>query len=130
LRSEQVAPFSREPASAAPATALAGLAAKRQDESIHDTYDNRSRFHDISDPASPPQDRAPLHASVDLPKDGRKPTERLPPGSVVDVLDRDGIWVGRGFYNAHSRITLRILTNDANEPIDRCLLRAHHRPGR
>jgi 23S rRNA (cytosine1962-C5)-methyltransferase len=37
---------------------------------------------------------------------------------VVDVLDRDGKWVGRGFYNAHSRITLRILTGNADEPID------------
>ncbi len=47
-----------------------------------------------------------------------KPTARLPPGSIVDVLDRDGVWVGRGFYNGHSRITLRILTTDANEAID------------
>src|SRR5258708_3750377 len=47
-----------------------------------------------------------------------KPSMRLPPGSVVDVLERDGQWVGRGFYNGHSRITLRILTTDANEPID------------
>src|SRR5207245_1356766 len=36
----------------------------------------------------------------------------------VDVQDRDGQWVGRGFYNGHSRITLRILTTDPNEPID------------
>src|SRR5881392_189032 len=47
-----------------------------------------------------------------------RPATRLPPGSVVDVLDRDGTWVGRGFYNGHSRITLRILTTDANEAID------------
>src|SRR5437660_967067 len=47
-----------------------------------------------------------------------KPATRLPGGSVVDVLDRDGQWVGRGFYNGHSRISLRILTSDANEPID------------
>src|SRR5579863_7824263 len=47
-----------------------------------------------------------------------KPAARLPPGSVVDVLDRDGHWVGRGFYNGHSRITLRILTTDPNEAID------------
>jgi 23S rRNA (cytosine1962-C5)-methyltransferase len=33
-----------------------------------------------------------------------RPAERIPPGSVVDVLDRDGQWVGRGFYNGHSRI--------------------------
>src|SRR5262245_45542697 len=47
-----------------------------------------------------------------------KPATRLPGGSVVDVLDRDGQWVGRGFYNGHSRIALRILTSDPAEPID------------
>src|SRR5262245_20695839 len=47
-----------------------------------------------------------------------KPATRIPNGSVADVLDRDGKWVGRGFYNAHSRISLRILTTDANEVID------------
>jgi 23S rRNA (cytosine1962-C5)-methyltransferase len=47
-----------------------------------------------------------------------KPPTRLPGGSIVDILDRDGNWVGRGFYNGHSRIALRVLTSDANEPID------------
>jgi 23S rRNA (cytosine1962-C5)-methyltransferase len=47
-----------------------------------------------------------------------KPAERLPPGSVVDVLDRDSKWVGRGFYNGHSRIALRVLTTDPTEAID------------
>ncbi len=47
-----------------------------------------------------------------------KPAGRLPPGSVVDIIDRDGQWVGRGFYNGHSRIALRILTADPAEPID------------
>src|SRR5262245_224490 len=47
-----------------------------------------------------------------------KPTTKIPNGSIVDVLDRDGKWVGRGFYNAHSRITLRILTSNAEETID------------
>src|SRR3989442_13576124 len=47
-----------------------------------------------------------------------KPATRLPGGSVVDVVDRDGQWVGRGFYNGHSRIALRILTTDADEAID------------
>lgn len=47
-----------------------------------------------------------------------KPVNRLPPGSVVDILDRDGVWVGRGFYNGHSRITLRVLTTDQSEVID------------
>src|SRR5262245_6589495 len=47
-----------------------------------------------------------------------KPATRLPGGSVVDVLDRDGQWVGRGFYNGHSRIALRILTTDPAEAVD------------
>jgi 23S rRNA (cytosine1962-C5)-methyltransferase len=47
-----------------------------------------------------------------------KPATRLPPGTVVDVIDRDGQWVSRGFYNGHSRITLRLLTADRNEAID------------
>src|SRR5216683_2341207 len=47
-----------------------------------------------------------------------KPAGRLPAGSVVDILERDGQWVGRGFYNGHSRIALRVLTTDRNEAID------------
>ncbi len=47
-----------------------------------------------------------------------KPATRLPGGSVVDILDRDGQWVGRGFYNGHSRITLRVLTTDPAEALD------------
>jgi 23S rRNA (cytosine1962-C5)-methyltransferase len=47
-----------------------------------------------------------------------KPAARLAPGSVVDILDRDGQWVGRGFYNGHSRIALRVLTSDPGEAID------------
>jgi 23S rRNA (cytosine1962-C5)-methyltransferase len=47
-----------------------------------------------------------------------KPATRLPPGSVVDIEDRDGHWVGRGFYNGHSRIALRVLTADPAEAVD------------
>jgi 23S rRNA (cytosine1962-C5)-methyltransferase len=47
-----------------------------------------------------------------------KPTARLPGGSVVDIVDRDDQWVGRGFYNGHSRIALRVLTADPAEAID------------
>ena len=47
-----------------------------------------------------------------------KPAQRLPPGSVVDILERGGQWVGRGFYNGHSRIALRVLTTDQDEAID------------
>jgi 23S rRNA (cytosine1962-C5)-methyltransferase len=48
-----------------------------------------------------------------------KPTARLHAGMVVDILDREGQWVGRGFYNGHSRIALRVLTADPAERIDR-----------
>jgi 23S rRNA (cytosine1962-C5)-methyltransferase len=47
-----------------------------------------------------------------------KPAARMPSGSVVDIIDRDNQWVGRGFYNAHSRISLRVLTTDPQEVID------------
>src|SRR5258708_37521501 len=47
-----------------------------------------------------------------------KPSQRLPGGTVVDIVDRDSQWVGRGFYNGHSRIALRVLTTDPEEAID------------
>jgi 23S rRNA (cytosine1962-C5)-methyltransferase len=47
-----------------------------------------------------------------------KPAQRVPGGSVVDIVDRDGQWVGRGFYNGHSRIALRVLTSDSAEAVD------------
>ena len=47
-----------------------------------------------------------------------KPTVRPKPGSVVDIIDREGNFAGRGFYNGHSRIALRVLTADPGETID------------
>jgi len=47
-----------------------------------------------------------------------KPSTRIAGGSVVDIVDRDNQWVGRGFYNGHSRIALRVLTTDAAESVD------------
>src|SRR5262249_58754649 len=47
-----------------------------------------------------------------------RPATRLPAGSVVDIVDKEGAWVGRGFYNGHSRITLRVLTTNRDEAID------------
>lgn len=41
-----------------------------------------------------------------------------PNGDVVDVLDWRGKFVGKGFYNAHSSIPIRMLTRDENEKID------------
>jgi len=39
-----------------------------------------------------------------------KASERIHSGSVVDIVDPKGQWVGRGFYNGHARIRLRLLT--------------------
>lgn len=47
-----------------------------------------------------------------------KPEERLPPGSIVDVVDRSGNHVGRGFYSGRARIALRILTTQPEQPLD------------
>jgi 23S rRNA (cytosine1962-C5)-methyltransferase len=47
-----------------------------------------------------------------------KPAVRPKPGSVVDIVDRAGNFAGRGFYNGHSRIALRVLTEDPDEAID------------
>ena len=47
-----------------------------------------------------------------------RPAARIPPGAVVDVVEKGGNWVGRGFYNGHSRITLRVLTDKQDEPVD------------
>jgi 23S rRNA (cytosine1962-C5)-methyltransferase len=47
-----------------------------------------------------------------------RPDARIAPGSVVDVIDVNGAWVARAFYNGHSRITLRVLTARADEPVD------------
>src|SRR5476649_360172 len=47
-----------------------------------------------------------------------KPADRIPPGSIVDIVDRDSQWVGRGFYNGHSRIALRLLNTSKDEAID------------
>lgn len=51
------------------------------------------------------------------------PATKVQNGAIVDVLDKAGQWVGRGIYNGHSRIALRILTADENEPIDAAFFR-------
>src|SRR3546814_20312971 len=47
-----------------------------------------------------------------------KPAQRPKPGSVVDVVGVDGTWIGRGFYNGHSRIALRMLEADTDVAVD------------
>ena len=47
-----------------------------------------------------------------------KPAVKPKPGSIVEIIDREGQFAGRGFYNGHSRIALRVLTADPAETID------------
>jgi 23S rRNA (cytosine1962-C5)-methyltransferase len=47
-----------------------------------------------------------------------KPASKPASGTIVDIEDRDGQWVGRGLYNGHSRIALRVLTANRDEAID------------
>ncbi len=47
-----------------------------------------------------------------------KPEQKPKPGSIVDIVDATGTWCARGFYNGHSRIALRVLTEDPDEAID------------
>src|SRR5690242_14416945 len=47
-----------------------------------------------------------------------KPANKPKPGTVVDIVDREGSFAGRGFYNGHSRIALRVLTADPDEAVD------------
>ncbi|MEO7067215.1 MAG: class I SAM-dependent rRNA methyltransferase [Rhodanobacter sp.] len=47
-----------------------------------------------------------------------KPETKLPPGSVVEIRDAKDRFVGRGFWNGHARIALRLLSHDPAEAID------------
>ncbi|TXH68554.1 MAG: class I SAM-dependent rRNA methyltransferase [Lysobacteraceae bacterium] len=47
-----------------------------------------------------------------------KPTQKPKPGSIVEVVGNDGVWIGRGFYNGHSRIALRLLERDPDVQVD------------
>ncbi len=47
-----------------------------------------------------------------------KPVAKPKPGTIVDIVDNTGHWVGRGFYNGHSRIALRVLTEDYEVTLD------------
>jgi len=45
--------------------------------------------------------------------------EGIVPGAIVDVYDSSDRWLARGYYNPHSQITIRLLTWDETEPVDR-----------
>ncbi len=42
----------------------------------------------------------------------RPPREPLDPGQLVEAVDRSGRVAGRGFFNPHSEIALRVLSDD------------------
>ncbi len=44
-----------------------------------------------------------------------KPERAIEPGSIVDVIDRQGKFVGRGFYNPRSEVAVRILTTETGD---------------
>ena len=44
-------------------------------------------------------------------------------GCVVDVLDSRQRFAARGFFNSRSRLTVRVLTRDEQEMIDRAFFR-------
>jgi 23S rRNA (cytosine1962-C5)-methyltransferase len=70
----------------------------------------------------PPQVRLKIERRSNHPwifqKMVEKPEPKPRPGSIVEIIDRDGTWCGRGFYNGHSRIALRVLTADPDEALD------------
>lgn len=49
----------------------------------------------------------------------RHPQQRLQPGSLVEVLSKEGRFIGRGIYNNKSNIGIRLLTEDTTEMLDR-----------
>ncbi|UPG85308.1 class I SAM-dependent rRNA methyltransferase [Luteibacter aegosomatis] len=75
----------------------------------------------MNTPASPviqlKSDRTPGHPWV-WSAQVVKPAERIPPGSVVEVVDTRGRFVGRGFWNGHARVALRMLTADPADTVD------------
>lgn len=50
-------------------------------------------------------------------------SEDIANGELVSVLDFDGYPLGTGFYNNHSKITIRMMTRDHNAVIDEDFLR-------
>ena len=53
----------------------------------------------------------------------QQPPHWIEPGGLVDVKSSTGKFVVRGYYNPHTDIAIRILTNDIEEAIDREFLR-------
>lgn len=47
----------------------------------------------------------------------------IAPGEIIDVFDSRNRFAGRGYYNAKSQITVRVLTRDEQEQIDQPFFR-------
>src|ERR1700759_4012311 len=84
--------------------------------------DGRLGYHFAMNPSANPLIRLKIERRSNHPwifqKMVEKPEPRPKPGTVVDIIDRDGTFAGRGFYNGNSRISLRVLTADPNEHVD------------
>ena len=46
------------------------------------------------------------------------PAAEISPGSVVDLVHPTGQWIGRGIYNPHSKIRIRVYQWGQSEPLD------------
>ncbi len=49
---------------------------------------------------------------------GKEKDTAAKPGEIVDVYTFDKVFIGRGYYNPQSQISVRLLTRDKNEQID------------
>lgn len=49
----------------------------------------------------------------------RHPQKRLKPGTLVEVVSKEGIFIGRGIYNHKSNIGIRLLTENVSELLNR-----------
>ncbi len=61
-------------------------------------------------------DRLPTHPWIF--RRSLEEPQRLPPGTVADLVDGHGQFLARGFWNGHARIGFRVLTRQASEVID------------
>ena len=48
----------------------------------------------------------------------RHPQKRPKPGTLVEVVSKEGIFIGRGIYNHNSNIGIRLLTENVSELLD------------
>ncbi|WKZ19726.1 MAG: class I SAM-dependent rRNA methyltransferase [Candidatus Jettenia sp. CY-1] len=49
----------------------------------------------------------------------RHPQKRLKPGTLVEVVSKEGVFIGRGIYNYKSNIGIRLLTENVSEPLNK-----------